>query len=161
VKRPNTRTRRSRKWHGGKWIRPQKRLAIHDRDGWVCVYCGWSPDELSPVPLPGRYANHLTIDHVKPVDAGGTNDATNLITACHRCNSSRQNKTPRRWYAMLRGRGVDTRLVQARIRRLTKKPLDTARGQELFYLRKEAQMRGSAPRAPRVPPHPRYPSGCL
>lgn len=73
---------------GHNWIRPEKRLAIYRRDGLACVYCR-------------RSGLALTLDHLTPRSQGGTNDATNLVTACVRCNS-RRNKTPEKWAAELK-----------------------------------------------------------
>jgi 5-methylcytosine-specific restriction endonuclease McrA len=33
------------------------------------------------------YNASLTIDHVKPIKHGGSNDDSNLVVACHACNS--------------------------------------------------------------------------
>ena len=43
--------------NGGKWIRPDKRLALYLRDGMACCWCGASVEE----------GEHLTLDHVIPV----------------------------------------------------------------------------------------------
>lgn len=51
------------------------RFEVFKRDSFRCQYCGSAaPDVL------------LEIDHIKPVKEGGTNDITNLITACKDCN---------------------------------------------------------------------------
>lgn len=68
----------------GRWIRPEKRLAIYLRDGFACLYCGSD--------LRGSVASDVTLDHLLPRSAGGTNDPTNLITACRTCNCTRGNK---------------------------------------------------------------------
>lgn len=68
---------------GGKWCRPEKRLAIYIRDGLSCVYCGHSVED----------GTKLTLDHVKPHSKGGDNSETNLVTACQKCNSSRGNRS--------------------------------------------------------------------
>lgn len=62
--------------YSSSWIRQTTRLGIYLRDGLCCVYClqDWSIDGL-------------TIDHVKSRGAGGTNDHTNLVSACGRCNA--------------------------------------------------------------------------
>jgi 5-methylcytosine-specific restriction endonuclease McrA len=52
------------------------------RDGSRCQYCG-------------KGDTPLTIDHIVPRSKGGENSWENLITACHRCNAKKGNKTPR------------------------------------------------------------------
>lgn len=61
--------------HGAKWIRPVKRVRIYARDAWRCQWCGTRGD--------------LTLDHFLPRSAGGSNAASNLLTACFKCNSRR------------------------------------------------------------------------
>jgi len=51
------------------------RFAILRRDRNACQYCGAKAPDTA-----------LHIDHVTPVFDGGTNDPSNLITACFRCN---------------------------------------------------------------------------
>lgn len=64
------------------WIRKEKRLAIYLRDGMACCYCGAGvEDEVK-----------LTLDHLLPHAKGGTNEANNLVTCCHACNSSRGDR---------------------------------------------------------------------
>lgn len=68
---------------GRKWITDKKRLAIYLRDGLACMWCG-----------KGLEADIcLTLDHFTPRERRGTNKATNLFTACHGCNSIRQNSS--------------------------------------------------------------------
>jgi hypothetical protein len=74
---------------GTKWIRPEKRVRIYARDGWACLWCGRRRAELE---------EPLTLDHFLSRDAGGGNEADNLITACFRCNSERRH-TPALSYA--------------------------------------------------------------
>ena len=52
---------------------------VWDRDGWECKRCGGHAD--------------LTVDHITPVVAGGTNDLDNLQTMCRPCNSSKGART--------------------------------------------------------------------
>lgn len=73
----------ARKWHGQKWIRNDKRLAIYMRDGLQCVYCGASLEDGA----------QFTLDHIMPHSDGGSNEATNLVTSCRACNVQR-NITP-------------------------------------------------------------------
>lgn len=53
------------------------RTMILARDGRICAYCGEHGD---------------TIDHIVPRSKGGTNKWDNLITACRRCNSIKDDK---------------------------------------------------------------------
>jgi 5-methylcytosine-specific restriction endonuclease McrA len=72
------------KWNGMKWIRPEKRLALYIRDGFQCTCCGRSLKNAGP--------GEVALDHLLPRSAGGGNEATNLVTICRACNSSRQDK---------------------------------------------------------------------
>lgn len=88
--------------NGGSWIRPEKRLALYIRDGFTCAYCGRD--------LRNADARDVTLDHLLPRSAGGSNEATNLITACLRCNSQRGNKA----YADYATGGAIDRIEQLR-----------------------------------------------
>ena len=66
-------------WQGMNWIRQTTRLAIYLRDGMACAYCGHSVEDGAS----------LSLDHLLPHSQGGSNEATNLVTACLRCNESR------------------------------------------------------------------------
>lgn len=65
VKRKKSRTPRQ---PTGQWIRSEKRLAIYLHDA--------APADI-------------TLDHVVPRSRGGSNEASNLFTACRSCNSAR------------------------------------------------------------------------
>jgi len=54
------------------------RITIFDRDGFTCKYCGRSPMKNENV--------ILHVDHKIPKTNGGTNELSNLITACAECN---------------------------------------------------------------------------
>ena len=95
--------------NGSRWLRPEKRLAIYIRDGFQCAYCGRS--------LKGATPAEVTLDHLLPRVAGGGNEATNLITACRACNSSRQDKP---WIDFAPGGARD------RIEQLRNAPLNLA-----------------------------------
>jgi 5-methylcytosine-specific restriction endonuclease McrA len=75
----------AKQWLGMNWIRQEKRLAIYLRDGMACCYCGHSQEDGA----------QLTLDHLRPRSKGGSNHESNLVTCCHRCNSSRGNRTVR------------------------------------------------------------------
>lgn len=72
------------------------------RDGGVCQYCGRRP-------------RNPTIDHMQPVSLDGTNDLSNLVVACRRCNSIKCNRMPLdlfnwpKWIAWERQRVVNKR----------------------------------------------------
>jgi 5-methylcytosine-specific restriction endonuclease McrA len=57
------------------------------RDQYRCQYCGRPSSELKP-----REA--LTRDHVVPISRGGTNEWTNVVTACSPCNTRKGNRLP-------------------------------------------------------------------
>jgi|GEM_PF-3204281 len=63
------------------------REAVFTRDGYTCQYCG-----ASGVPL------HC--DHIIPLNRGGSNDPTNLTTACESCNMRKHNKRADEWEQM-------------------------------------------------------------
>lgn len=67
----------------GRWIRPEKRLAIYLRDGFRCLLC-WRD-------LAGETPWQVTLDHVVAIARGGSNEPSNLYTCCRSCNSSRQD----------------------------------------------------------------------
>jgi 5-methylcytosine-specific restriction endonuclease McrA len=56
------------------------RSRIYKRDGYECVYCGSKKE--------------LTLDHVLPKSRGGTNEWTNLVTSCMKCNRKKADRTP-------------------------------------------------------------------
>ena len=99
---------------GSNWIRRTTRIAIYARDGWACVYCGARAEDDAT----------LTLDHVLACELGGTNAPGNLVTCCLSCNSAKQHRSNRDWFAMLRDRGVDTRGLAERVRRHCARKLD-------------------------------------
>lgn len=56
--------------------------ALADRDGDLCQWCG-----KTPATLDAKHA--MTIDHVIPASAGGTDDLRNLQLLCGFCNPSK------------------------------------------------------------------------
>jgi 5-methylcytosine-specific restriction endonuclease McrA len=114
---------------GSKWCRPSTRMAIYHRDGFCCAYCGASAED----------GVMLTLDHVLACELGGDNSPSNLVTACLSCNSAKQDKTTREWFAHLRDQGVDTTAVGARVRRLTKRSLNRDEGRRLVADRQAAR----------------------
>lgn len=53
------------------------RAQVLDEEGYVCGYCG-------------SQAN--TVDHIIPLAKGGSDDRSNLISACGACNYSKRDK---------------------------------------------------------------------
>ena len=64
-----------------KAINGTQRFRILHRDRFACVYCGARGGPETP----------LEIDHRVPVSKGGTNDDTNLCTACSECNRGKRD----------------------------------------------------------------------
>lgn len=54
------------------------------RDDYTCTYCG-------------ERGGRLECDHVVPVARGGSDDPSNLTTACRDCNRSKRDKTLEEW----------------------------------------------------------------
>jgi hypothetical protein len=117
------------KGQGSNWIKRAKRLAIYARDGHCCVFCGRGSET----------GVQLTLDHVLACELGGTNAASNLVTACFSCNSSKQDLVLADWVQVLADRGVDTETLGDRIRTQTAQPLDMAEGRRLEALRNAAR----------------------
>lgn len=59
------------------------RFEVFRRDGHACRYCGAMAPDVK-----------LTVDHVVPVALGGSDDATNLVTACADCNAGKSSIQP-------------------------------------------------------------------
>lgn len=59
------------------------RERIFKRDQHTCIYCG-----VSPISTPGVV---LHLDHVVPVVYGGSNTASNVVTACSGCNLAKRD----------------------------------------------------------------------
>ena len=126
-------TKRKENWGGMNWIRQEKRLAIYLRDGLACGYCGHAVEDGAC----------LTLDHIVPVSRGGKNEATNLVTCCGRCNSSRGNRSLPVWSRAVAGylnHGVESQEIVSHVRRTAKRPLPMAEAKEMI------DRRGSAAR---------------
>jgi len=110
MKTKTTRTERkkarSKHQPTGCWCRPEKRLAIYLRDRFTCLYC--------LADLHGSDPADITLDHLVCQADGGSNDESNLVTACRHCNCSRGDKP------LARFAGRETR---AHIRRNTRRSL--------------------------------------
>lgn len=56
---------------------PLTRRAVFARDEWTCQYCGAPAENL---------------DHVVPKSRGGMHTWENVVAACRRCNSRKENR---------------------------------------------------------------------
>lgn len=56
---------------------PLTRRAVFARDDWTCQYCGAAAEN---------------IDHVVPRSRGGSHTWDNVVAACRRCNSRKENQ---------------------------------------------------------------------
>lgn len=62
---------------------PLSNEALFARDAYLCLYCG------------GRFSGKdLSRDHVTPMSQGGSDDWTNVVTACKRCNNHKAGSSP-------------------------------------------------------------------
>lgn len=71
--------------HNREAIGARLRYDVLRRCNFACYYCG--------VPA-AMGIKQLHIDHVIPVDLGGTNDPWNLVAACWDCNAGKTNGAP-------------------------------------------------------------------
>ena len=67
----------------GRKVPPLENEALFLRDAHLCLYCG------SEYP-----ANLLTRDHVQPLSRGGRDCWSNVVAACHACNTKKGGRTP-------------------------------------------------------------------
>lgn len=120
-------TSRKKKNQGMNWIRQEKRLAIYIRDGLECAYCGSNIEDAK-----------MTLDHLTPYSMGGSNDQTNLVTCCHRCNSSRGNRDWKEFaesvaqYYNTSGSCIINYILET-----TQKPLNVPQAKQILLERKE------------------------
>ena len=59
------------------------RFEVLKRDGHACTYCGAKAPDVQ-----------LHVDHVMPTALGGTDDPSNLTTACQDCNAGKGSTHP-------------------------------------------------------------------
>jgi len=62
-------------------------IFLFARDDYQCQYCGRRSSELKP-------RESLTRDHLVPMSRGGTNEWSNVVTACSSCNTRKANRMP-------------------------------------------------------------------
>jgi hypothetical protein len=111
--------------HGRKWIRDDKRLAIYLRDGLHCVWCCKCIE----------HGIGFTLDHVKCRKKAPNNEAKNLITACHECNSRRRDLDVAHFAALIADEHASTgMMILARVNRLRARSLSRFRAQAKLML---------------------------
>lgn len=59
----------------------ETRIRIFERDNFTCTYCG-------------DIGGQLECDHVIPISRNGSNEDSNLITSCKKCNRLKSNLMP-------------------------------------------------------------------
>lgn len=115
-------TSRKKKNQGMNWIRQEKRLAIYIRDGLECAYCGSNIEDAK-----------MTLDHLTPYSLGGSNDQTNLVTCCHRCNSSRGNRDWRLFAeSVAQYQGTSSSAMIEHIITTIQKPIDVPQAKKIL-----------------------------
>lgn len=123
-----TRDRHENGGQGMNWIRREKRLAIYLRDGLACAYCGEGIEDGAK----------LTLDHITPHCDGGSNEPSNLVTACHRCNSARGNRGWRKFAGHVAdyiNHGVTAADIISHITATRRRKIDVAEAKELIARR--------------------------
>lgn len=106
-----------------------KRYAAYSRDNCRCIYC-----DIAVIPgAHTRLSNAATIDHVKAQARGGAvYDVRNWVTSCARCNSRKQDKTMRAWYARLANDGHDVVAIRRRVNNSKRRKVRTEAGRALL-----------------------------
>ena len=111
------------------WIRKEKRLAIHLRDGCACAYCNAGIEQEGII---------LSLDHLTPHSKGGSNTEKNLVTCCKRCNDSRGNRPLKKWIAAVAhyvNHGATEESIAAHVKQCVRRPLDVTAAKELIARR--------------------------
>lgn len=108
---------------GSNWIRRSTRLAIYDRDGFSCVYCGAGAEQEGVA---------LGLDHVNPRELGGSNKPRNLVTCCESCNVDKSTKPIKQWLAELFfTTDVEPAALRRKVKKHTARKLNRSKGREL------------------------------
>jgi len=121
-------TQPPRRTQGMNFVRQSTRLAIYLRDGLACGYCGHSVEDGA----------NLTLDHLQPYSAGGTNLPSNLVTCCSRCNSSRGTRPVAAFARAVAGyvnHGATAAEIVAHVRATVRRTLPRAAALEMIARR--------------------------
>lgn len=77
-------THTSRNQYKGVCVRKDLRLAVYLRDDFRCIYCQADLRDAAPF--------DISLDHLICAADGGSNEPSNMVTACRHCNCSRGDK---------------------------------------------------------------------
>lgn len=122
------RDRHAKGGQGMNFVRKEKRIALYMRDGLACVYCGSGIEDGAK----------LTLDHLTPHSHGGTNDATNIVSSCHKCNSARGNRDYKEFaekVAAYLNHDITSAQIIAHIETTRQRPYDTKQAKEIIARR--------------------------
>lgn len=112
----------------GQWCRSEKRLGIYIRDCFACVYCGQGVVDRVK----------LTLDHVVPWSEYGSDDESNLVTACHLCNSTRGKRSVSEFVKVVALRlNDDPEAIKAYIQQQLATPIDRRLAKGILLRRKK------------------------
>lgn len=115
---------------GMNFVRVDLRIALYLRDGLACCYCGSGIEDGAK----------LTLDHLTPVSATGKadNSPENLVTCCHKCNSSRGNRDFRLFAVQVAAyldHGISAESIVAHIEATVQRPVDRVQAREILARR--------------------------
>ena len=126
-----SKSKKSGNKNGMNWITQVKRLAIYMRDGLACAYCGQSIEAGAS----------LCLDHLVSRCDGGSNHASNLVTACKRCNDSKNSRSVAKFadaVAAYVNHGLTAGGIVEHVRDCVKRTLPIDEARDLIALRGSA-----------------------
>lgn len=129
--------------NGMNWCRQDFRLGVYLRDGCACVWCGASVEDGA----------QLTLDHLTPREEGGGNEPSNLVTACHLCNSRRGSRSITAFAKAVAGyvnHGVTATEVLLNISRLIRQDLKPFRAEAKALIARRGSAAKALSRVPKV-----------
>jgi len=101
-----------------------QRFEVFKRDKFICQYCGRKvPDVV------------LECDHIHPKSDGGSDDMTNLVTACQECNRGKAAKALGSRDSPIQAENVSNQVEKMKQLRMLNEMLSEEREHEDEYLR--------------------------
>lgn len=105
------------------WCPKPLRLAIYLRDGLSCVWCGSSVESGAI----------LSLDHVHPHCFGGSNEPSNVVTSCCKCNSIRGHKTIEEFaFKVARKNSYRASRIVAHIKACVARPVNVEKAEKII-----------------------------